>query len=348
MNISQKLLEAFLEEEYGNAIFKNGYEWQLPSIANPNKKRKLYVNVDKGVAHDFIGGEGYNAAKLIKTVKGFKDYSEVESYLTELIMKNNFSMDNLLVSSPSVVQEYVPPEPKIFSEIDMPKGVVDILDVECTITKQAKEYLYSRGFDDKDIRKYHFKVGIDGEYMERIIVPFIEDNKIVWFQGRHLIPNHYMRYLNPESVEKSMLVYNIDNLQENGIGIIVEGPFDAATVNGQAIMGSTISEWQIRKILNKKPDRLVVVPDNDEGKVVKGIKIKPGYIGALKTIEGLIKAGYPKDKIMVAFIHDGKDLNSLGKAKAAEVLYAAQPLSTTVLLQFQLNGCSNPYLNNII
>jgi hypothetical protein len=51
---------------------------------------------------------------------------------------------------------------------------------------------------------------------------------------------------------------------------------------------------------------------------------------------------------MVAFVHGGKDLNSLGKTAAAETLYNAQPLSTTVLLQFQLNGCCNPYLNNII
>lgn len=332
MKVSKAILKKFLEDKYGESIIKtHTSEWILPSLENPSKK-KLYVNTDTGASIDFIGSRGYTARTLIGAIMGIKGNNELDQFITDYTIKNMRLIN---------ARDYFDEKPKesrpqaVISKIEMPKGNISLFDEKAT---RALEYVRGRGFDRSDIEKYKLSYCTEGRFRDRVIIPFVENNEIVWFQGRAVGPNP-MRYDNPPDVEKSMIVFNVDAIKD--VAIINEGPIDAMTVNGQAITGSSISEWQVAKILNKNPKKIVVVPDNDyDAKTKKS----PGYEGALKTIESFVRAKFPLQSIYVAFVTNGKDLNSLGKQKALETIQNAVPFSFSTLIKFREYHCNSEYL----
>jgi hypothetical protein len=140
-----------------------------------------------------------------------------------------------------------------------------------------------------------------------------------------------------------MIVYNIDAIDK--LAIITEGPFDAATVNGQAIMGSALSDWQAMKILAKKPQKIVIVPDNDFS---KKLGLSPGYVGALKSIEKLIDNGFKIQDILIAQPEGGKDLNAIGRVKAMAAIAAAMPLNFSMMVSFRNKGARNDRIEKMV
>lgn len=332
MKVSRSILEKFLDEKYGGAIEKhhNG-EWVLPSIENPSKK-KLYVNVGSGAAIDFIGGKGYTARTLIGAIMGIRGANELDQFITDYTIKNMRLVNTREYFETPQIQVK---KPTVIYKIEMPLGCVSLFDSKAD---KALAYIRGRGFDNDDIEHYKLMYCTEGRFRDRVIIPFIENNQIVWFQGRAVGPNP-MRYDNPQDVEKSMIVFNIDAITDTAI--INEGPIDAMTVNGQAITGSTISEWQVAKILDRNPKKIIVVPDNDYDAKKK---LSPGYEGALKTIESFVKAKFPLKSIYVAFVTNGKDLNSLGKQKALETIKNAVPFSFGTLIKFGQYNAHSEYL----
>ena len=339
MLITPETLEKYLNTHYKGRINKNSQEeWILPSFANPSKM-KLYVNVKKGLGYDFIGGAGYNAFQLIKELEGYETDTECESFLINTL-KISFDPNTLQGE-----KEKEPKCPPLAEEIKIPSGVVPVLSNN-VIAKQAVEYLKKRGITKKDIEKYHLMVGVKGECYRRVVIPFIEDKKIVWYQARAINNFIVPKYKNPKGVEKSFLVYNIDNLKN--VALVTEGAIDAMLINGVALSGVTASDWQIHKIMNKNPEQIIIIPDNDKTKVIKGKKVNPGYQGALKTIEGFVRAGYPVSNIRVAFLSGGKDINDIGREKAFECIENSMPVSTKTLLLFKEKAAESTFLLKIV
>jgi hypothetical protein len=321
----------------------HGDELIFPSFINP-KKRKLYVNIEQGVGHDFIGGDGYNSFTLIHEWLGHNSKEETESWLKKFVFQNNLYGE---VTSGRALKPK-PRTPPVVENIDLPNNCLALTESKNFIVRQAAGYMHARGFTTSDFEKYNLKVCTDREdpYFRRIIIPFIENGEIIWYQGRAYGKGSYLRYLNPPDVAKSMLVYNIDNLDK--VAIITEGPLDAAMVNGLAVMGSAASDWQVTKILNKKPERIIIVPDSDEQKLPNGTKISVGYKGALKTIERFVTAGFPLDHIHVAFVDGGKDLNDIGRKAAVETVQSAKKITFKTLVKFKEKGAESEFLTKHI
>lgn len=334
MHVPKAILKHYLEQRYGDTIDKEGDEWVLPSLVKPSKK-KLYVNVETGVAIDFIGNEGYNARTLIGAIEGLRG-SDLDSYLTDLTFRLMSKLNVRELFEGSKAAKHEPPP---VSRIDLPP-TVDILG-DTFAAKRARNYLFKRGVTEKDIRRHHLSFCYEGHFANRIIIPFIENGVIVWFQARSIDPNAFLRYDNPQGVAKSMLVYNLDALKE--VAVITEGPFDAIRVNGQAVMGSALSDWQAVKILGKHPQKVIIVPDNDK----KG-KVAPGYVGALKSIETLIGQGFPMKEIYVAKVEGGKDLADMPREKAVETVLAARPFGFATLVEFRMNGAESKLLDKLV
>lgn len=332
MQISRSLFEKFLEDRFGDDIVKQGDEWILPSFENPSKQ-KLYVNVDKQTAIDFIGGQGYSAFSLIAKILGTYPGKETEDFIVSYALKNLKHVDlNGMFKKPEKIEKKSPP---IAHKIPLPDGCIDVLGTSI-IARQARNYLYNRGLNDNDIRKYHLMFCTQGRFKNRIIIPFIENGEMIWYQGR-AIYKWMDRFDNPSGVEKSMLVFNIDAIDK--LAVISEGPFDAMTVNGQAIMGSRLSEWQAMKIVAKRPEKIVLVPDEDWNG-----KICPGYDGALKSVEKLAEQGYPLKSVLIAFLEGGKDLNALGKKEAFRQVLDARPFDMVSLVRLKQYGAKSEYL----
>jgi hypothetical protein len=305
---------------------------------------KTYINLEKGVAHDFISGEGYSPFEVIKALGEFPDNASAAKAVEKFVMKNLGSIDltDSIHESPSRSKKETA---KVVTAIDIPEGFVDIGDGHF-FAKQARAYMRNRGYSYEILKKYHIMVGTKGDYARRVIIPFIENNEIVWFQGRTWNKANSLKYLNPTDVSKSVLVYNIDAIKR--VAIITEGPLDAMMIGGQAVMGAVASDWQVDKILAKKPKKIILVPDNDPPKIIKGEKFSPGYSGALKSVEKVVKMGYNIGDISIAFLEGGKDINDIGKVKAQECIINAKPINITTLLKFKEYGAESKYLEKIV
>ena len=101
---------------------------------------------------------------------------------------------------------------------------------------------------------------LEGRQSNRIIIPYTFENKIVGHTSRYL-DNRTPKFIN-EQQQGYVFGYDLQKPDWN-VCIVVEGIFDALSINGCALTHNTISETQadILKSLNKK---VIVVPDQDK------------------------------------------------------------------------------------
>ena len=118
------------------------------------------------------------------------------------------------------------------------------------------EYLAARKIDPLAYPFYHTnKVGFNN----RIIIPFLYKGEIVGWTAR-AINDAQPKYL---SEQQPGFVFNIDNQQDDREFVIVsEGPFDALSINGCALLGAEIKDSQ-NWLLKQLGKELVLVPDRD-------------------------------------------------------------------------------------
>ena len=122
--------------------------------------------------------------------------------------------------------------------------------------------------------EYPYYYSPEPGFSRRIIVPFMYKGQIVGYTARAMT-NAKPKYL---SEQQPGYVFNLDNQTPDREFVIVsEGPFDALSVDGCAILSAEVSDsqnWLLRQ-LNKE---IVLVPDRDED-------------GA-KTVERAIELGW--------------------------------------------------------
>lgn len=118
------------------------------------------------------------------------------------------------------------------------------------------EYMASRGLSVDD---FDFYWSPDPGYNNRLIIPFYYKGNIVGWTGRKVTEGK-PKYL---SEQHSHFVFNLDNQKrENKYIFVCEGPFDAISVGGVALLTNNIADQQYRMIngLNKQ---VIVIPDQD-------------------------------------------------------------------------------------
>jgi hypothetical protein len=120
------------------------------------------------------------------------------------------------------------------------------------------EYMINRKIYPEDFPFYWTpKIG----FSNRLIVPFLFENKIVGYTARTINTEANPKYL---SEQQPGYVFNLDNQRNNREFVIVaEGPFDAISIEGCALLGAEIKDSQnwLLKQLNKE---IVLVPDRDK------------------------------------------------------------------------------------
>ena len=97
-------------------------------------------------------------------------------------------------------------------------------------------------------------------YMDRVIIPFYQDNKIVGWTGRKITEGKpkYLTTVQPG------YVFNLTAQNKNKKYVIVtEGQFDAIAIDGCAIGHNDPNETQIMR-LNALGKEVIVVPDRDK------------------------------------------------------------------------------------
>jgi len=136
---------------------------------------------------------------------------------------------------------------------------------------ESVKYLVDRGIDPFAYPFYWTnKIGFNS----RIIIPFLYKNEIVGWTAR-AINDAKPKYL---SEQQPGYVFNLDAQGDKREFVIVcEGPFDALSIDGCALLGAEIKDSQ-NWLLKQLGKELVLVPDKDEaGKLTLEQAIEYGW-----------------------------------------------------------------------
>jgi Toprim-like len=119
------------------------------------------------------------------------------------------------------------------------------------------EYVINRKIYLEDFPFYWTpKVG----FSNRLIIPFLYKGEIVGWTAR-AINDATPKYL---SEQQPGYVFNLDNqMDERELVIVSEGPFDALSIDGCALLGAEIKDSQ-NWLLKQLGKEIVLVPDRDE------------------------------------------------------------------------------------
>lgn len=120
------------------------------------------------------------------------------------------------------------------------------------------EYLLKRKVDPL---KFFFS--LDPAHVRRVIIPFWRDGKLIYWQSRAIDNAEKPRYRNCAAA-KDAIIYGYDQLfsYDDGPLFATEGCFDAESINGICILGSSLNAAKI-ELLQKTKRRIVFVVDRD-------------------------------------------------------------------------------------
>ena len=164
--------------------------------------------------------------------------------------------------------EYQPEQyqPKIeFADKSLPEGALPIKEWAnqssslITDLYPVVDYIAERGFDPSD-----FYWSPAPGYSDRVIIPFRWEGRIVGNTARKVREGR-PKYL---SDQHPHFVFNFDQQKEDQKYIFVcEGPFDALSINGVALLTNEIADQQSR-IINSLGAEVIVIPDQDSAGLV--------------------------------------------------------------------------------
>lgn len=146
-----------------------------------------------------------------------------------------------------------------FTETSLPPDAVCLNTYTGEMNKYLEKVLYYM-----QSRKIYFE---DGDfywsphvtYRERLIIPFTYRDKIVGWTARH-IGDKKPKYL---AESQPGFVFNMDqqDIDKNFV-IVSEGPIDAMSIQGVALMGSEINQQQAL-LINRLRKDVILIPDRD-------------------------------------------------------------------------------------
>lgn len=144
-----------------------------------------------------------------------------------------------------------------FKDHELPDG--ELLDVNNEKHRVFIDYLNSRKIDYRDY-PYMVTPHESGRMGNRIIIPYTYNNKIVGHTSRFL-DNKIPKYINEQ---QPGYVFGLDFQKPDWqVCILVEGIFDALSLNACALTHNTINDDQayLLSMLNRK---IIFVPDRDK------------------------------------------------------------------------------------
>ncbi len=125
------------------------------------------------------------------------------------------------------------------------KQEVDVLshNADWTPSPLVDEFIRSRKLDEAPFKPANWELYLDRK-KHRIVLPWVRDGELKYFQLRAILADQVPKYLFPKNTEKS--VFNLDSV-DDGLGMIfmLEGAIDSAfVVNSIAIGGTSLTEHQ--------------------------------------------------------------------------------------------------------
>lgn len=225
---------------------------------------------------DTIGYSCFNCGAKAKYIEGSESISKSMKHILNMFGISNEDISNVLDKLFFKIKENSGIEIFTLSKIANKNNAIKFLTPE--IELPAGSYRLESAADDdiwKEIAESYlelrniklssnqFYLSNDPRYRSRIIIPYLRHGKIIYWQARSLDPDLQPRYLNSPN-PKDPIIFGYDELYNwSDLPLFVfEGVIDALSVNGVALLGSSINETKI-EILKRSKRRLIFVIDPD-------------------------------------------------------------------------------------
>lgn len=153
--------------------------------------------------------------------------------------------------------------------VELPEGFKLLSEGDNVIGNRVRNYLGKiRGFNIEYLCSLGFGYidDPDSDYFGFILIPFIKRGCLYYYICRCFI-NENIRYKNPPadlfSLGKSQLLWNEDALLTQDRLFVMEGVFSALAMGseGVAIMGKTVSNFQLKKLIESNAKEIVICLD---------------------------------------------------------------------------------------
>ena len=263
-NIPYTVVENYIKAELPyKPVNNNPHEFKICSIYTQDVKFKCYINSQKFQFCDFKSGTTGSCYYLFKDLIGVETNEQVLTYLMRNYSFNGEKFDfekkkNEVISASNVIEEFIECDKPIFFREKDKIG---------NYGKRCLRYLMDRKIDVSYIREMGYVYNENSKFTKRIVIPYIEDHRMAYFQARSIDKNNKLRYMNPAGLGSKDFVFNYDKLNDDEL-IICEGPFDAMSLSEQTatcMCSGDLSPKQLIKIFGKaKPKTIIYVPDADE------------------------------------------------------------------------------------
>jgi DNA primase len=300
-------LETYLGTSHNTS--NSNYSFHCPFCNH--RKPKLEVNIKTNERGENLyacwvcGVKGRKISKLLRLLKVSKeDAVKVLQYVKKGLEDDYYGHTD--VSALELPQEFIP-------LWDSKNNSVP--------TNRAKNYLYSRGLTDYDIRKYQIGYAIDGDYADRVIIPsYNEFGKLEMFIGRSL-KRSYITYLKP-TVDANEIVFFDNLINWNKPVVICEGVFDAIAIKRNAIplLGKFAREGLKKKLIENNTPAVYIALDEDAKKE------------SIKLGEDLLKLG---KRVYIVDVKE-KDPGQIGMTRFQKYLEQSQELDITSIIKQKL------------
>ena len=125
---------------------------------------------------------------------------------------------------------------------------------------RIRDYLDSRMID-QELYEFYWAQDRTADLSNRVIIPFYYQRELAGYTARTVNPAQKLKYY--MQAEAGSIVFNIDRQNyTRRVVVVAEGPFDAMSIDGVAVLHNSISTTQAQ-LIHDLHKETVVVPDAD-------------------------------------------------------------------------------------
>lgn len=194
--------------------------------------------------------------------------------LNEVTASSFFNKAN---ESKEITMEALKPQIKLFTPtIQLPPNSYPLgSDFADELQAPLIEYLVNRCIDPLEVNA-HFST--DPKFLNRVIIPCMREGRVIYWQARTILKDVKPRYAAP-SISKEAVLWGYDNLWKNYDEplFVTEGIFDAACINGAALLGSKLNESKLEVFRRCKRRKIVVVDRDANGGALAELALAEGW-----------------------------------------------------------------------
>lgn len=281
----KKKLKEYFHDRMGMRDYNHG--WMKGECPNCGKY-KFGIHIESERANCFSCGPQQNLMRVIRDFENFKTNQEVYNLLKVFEGMDFARMERV--------------EQKEIKTPKLPDSFKVLILGDSQLAHTARNYIKGRNLRIMKLSAQGIGYCTRGEYAGHIILPFYQNNKLIYFIGRQFI-HLGEKFKNPNSndfgIGKSSIIYNVDALTIYTKIYVVESVINALTIgnNAIAILGKKISSYQKSMILRSPAKEIILCLDPDA--INDTIKL------ALELVRF--------KQVKIIQFPDKKDVNDMGK-----------------------------------